>query len=92
MKPWVHKALELLRASLQPPKHELNELDWKAALSPDRKRLAEHLSAFANHPGGGFLEAKVGNLRRTRELLLPRLLSGQIDVSALTADALEAHI
>jgi predicted HTH transcriptional regulator len=33
----------------------LNELDWKAALSPDKKRLAEHLSAFANLPGGGFL-------------------------------------
>lgn len=35
--------------------HELNELDWKAALSPDKKRLREHLSAMANLPGGGFL-------------------------------------
>ena len=33
------KALELLQASLEPPKHELNELDWKAALSTDKKRL-----------------------------------------------------
>lgn len=49
------RALELLTASLEPPKHELNELDWKAALSPDKKRLTEHLSAFANQPGGGFL-------------------------------------
>ena len=49
------KALELLKASLEPPKHELNELDWKAALSPDKKRLTEHLSAFANQPGGAFL-------------------------------------
>ena len=49
------KALELLKASLEPPKHELNELDWKAALSPDKKRLTEHLSAFANQPGGGYL-------------------------------------
>lgn len=55
MKPWVGKALELLRASLAPPRHELNELDWKAALSLDKRRLTEHLSAFANHPGGGFL-------------------------------------
>jgi ATP-dependent DNA helicase RecG len=55
MKAWTHKALELLRASLVPPKHELNELDWKAALSPDKKRLTEHLSALANQPGGGFL-------------------------------------
>ena len=37
MKAWMTKALELLKASLEPPKHELNELDWKAALSPDKK-------------------------------------------------------
>jgi hypothetical protein len=28
----------------------------------------------------------LGNLRRTRDLLLPRLLSGQIDVAALSGD------
>ena len=55
MKAWMTKALELLKASLEPPKHELNELDWKAAMSPDKKRLTEHLSAFANQPGGGYL-------------------------------------
>lgn len=55
MKIWLTKAIELLKASLQPPRHELNELDWKAALSPDKKRLTEHLSAFSNWPGGGFL-------------------------------------
>ncbi|MCX7309738.1 MAG: ATP-binding protein, partial [Afipia sp.] len=55
------KALELLRASLEPPKHELNELDWKAALSPDKKRLTEHLSALANQPGGGYLVFGVDN-------------------------------
>ena len=55
MKAWMTKALELLKASLEPPSHELNELDWKAALSPDKKRLTEHLSALANQPGGGFL-------------------------------------
>ena len=55
MKAWMTRALELLRASLEPPKHELNELDWKAALSLDKKRLTEHLSAFANQPGGGFM-------------------------------------
>lgn len=36
-------------------------LDWKAALSPDKKRLAEHLSAFSNYPGGGFLIYGVDN-------------------------------
>lgn len=55
MKNWVSKALNLLTASLEPPRHELNELDWKAALSPDKKRLTEHLSALANQPGGGHL-------------------------------------
>jgi predicted HTH transcriptional regulator len=55
MKNWVNRAFGLLKASLEQPKHELNELDWKAALSPDKKRLAEHLSALANYPGGGFL-------------------------------------
>ncbi|MBL8636132.1 MAG: restriction endonuclease subunit S [Myxococcales bacterium] len=31
------------------------------------------------------LSAKIDNLRRTRDLLLPRLLSGQVDVEALSA-------
>ncbi len=55
MKAWMTKFLELLKASLEPPKHELNELDWKAALSSDKNRLTQHLSAFANYPGGGAL-------------------------------------
>ncbi len=61
MKGWLTKALELLTASLEPPRHELNELDWKAALSPDKKRLTEHLSAFANQAGGGYLVFGVDN-------------------------------
>lgn len=60
MKTWLTKALSLLAASLEPPRHELNELDWKAALSPDKKRLTEHLSALANQPGGGNLVFGVG--------------------------------
>lgn len=55
MKLWLTKAMDFLKASLEPPKHELNDLDWKGALSPDKKRLSEHLSALANLPGGGFL-------------------------------------
>lgn len=55
MKAWLAKAIELLDASLKPPRHELNELDWKTTISQDKKRLTEHLSAFANYPGGGFL-------------------------------------
>lgn len=62
MKAWMSKAVEILRASLQPPQHELNEMDWKAALSPNKKRLAEHLSALANYPGGGYLVFGVDNV------------------------------
>lgn len=55
MKAWVADALKLLEKTLTPPKHELNDLDWKAAISSNNKRLAEHLSAFSNYPGGGVL-------------------------------------
>ncbi|MES2616227.1 MAG: ATP-binding protein [Bdellovibrionota bacterium] len=44
-----------LRRSLYPKPQELNELDWKSALSENKERLKEHLSAFANYPGGGYL-------------------------------------
>ncbi|HEX9082798.1 MAG TPA: ATP-binding protein, partial [Holophagaceae bacterium] len=57
----MKKSMELLAVSLEPPRHELNELDWKAALSPDKKRLTEHLSAFGNHPGGGTLVFGIDN-------------------------------
>jgi ATP-dependent DNA helicase RecG len=55
MKPWVQRAKELLASSLEPPYHELNEIDWKSAVSPNKQRLIEHLCAFANYPGGGWL-------------------------------------
>lgn len=61
MKEWLNRATALLHVSLEPPRHELNELDWKSALSPDKRRLAEHLSALANHPGGGFLVYGIDN-------------------------------
>ena len=55
MKIWMNKAVALLDRSLGKVKQELNELDWKEDLSPNNKKLSQHLSAFANHPGGGFL-------------------------------------
>ena len=61
MKNWLNRAIALLMGSLEAPRHEQNELDWKAALSPDKKRLAEHLSALANYPGGGFLVYGIDN-------------------------------
>jgi predicted HTH transcriptional regulator len=67
VKNWIAKALELLNHSLHPVPHELNELDWKEELSPKTDKLTQHLSAFANLPGGGFLvfgiENKTGALK-----------------------------
>ena len=39
MKNWLNKAMDFLKASLEPPRHELNELDWKVALSPDNREI-----------------------------------------------------
>jgi len=55
MPEWLEKARTLLEQTLHPIAHEINSLDWKQGVSPDSKRLAEHLSAFANLSGGGFL-------------------------------------
>jgi len=52
---WVGRALDLLDRSLAPLAIEPNELDWKSGLSPNKDRLVEHLCAFANYPGGGFI-------------------------------------
>lgn len=54
-KHWVAQALSLLKSSLEPVPHEINELDWKVNLSDNKDRLAEHLIAFANYPNGGYL-------------------------------------
>ena len=55
MKAWLERARFILESSLDPPQHELNELDWKVGLSDNKTRLVEHLCAFANYPGGGYL-------------------------------------
>jgi ATP-dependent DNA helicase RecG len=55
VKHWIPEALRGLAESLRPVPHEINEIDWKARLSVNSARLAEHLMAFANHPGGGTL-------------------------------------
>lgn len=54
-KPWLEKAALILRHALARIPTEPNELDWKSGLSPQKHRLSEHLSAFANESGGGFL-------------------------------------
>jgi len=45
----------VLDQSLGKVPQELNELDWKETLSPKKDKLCQHISAFANHPGGGFM-------------------------------------
>jgi predicted HTH transcriptional regulator len=57
----MNRAIELLKYSLIPVPHELNELDWKEDLSPKSEKLTHHLSAFANCPGGGFMVFGIEN-------------------------------
>ena len=61
MNPWYSRALELLAQSLRPIPMELNEMDWKSGLSDKSERLAQHISAFANYTGGGFMAFGVAN-------------------------------
>jgi ATP-dependent DNA helicase RecG len=61
MENWIHTAIQLLQRSLKPIPQELNELDWKSGLSDKSERLAQHISAFANYPTGGYLAYGIGN-------------------------------
>lgn len=54
MKNWENRALVLLNRTLHPVPAEINELDWKTALTQKSERIAQHLSAFSHLPGGGF--------------------------------------
>ncbi len=60
-KKWIDEAIKLLENSLTPIPKELNEIDWKEDLSPKADKLAQHLSAFANNPGGGMLVFGIEN-------------------------------
>jgi predicted HTH transcriptional regulator len=61
-KSWIETVKKFLQSSLSPIPHELNELDWKEALSENNERMAQHLSAFANQAGGGFFCFGIGSL------------------------------
>jgi ATP-dependent DNA helicase RecG len=91
MKAWEKRAVELLEKSLRPVPQELNELDWKFDLSPDRIRLSEHISALANLPGGGFLILGVRNtpipkLEGVAHLDVPKVV---LQIANLSRDALD---
>lgn len=58
---WTKIATQLLNESLYPIPQELNEMDWKSGLSDKSHRLAQHISAFANHSGGGFFAYGISN-------------------------------
>jgi len=58
---WIDTAIQFLARSLKPIPHELNEIDWKSGLSDKSERLAQHISAFANYPNGGFLAYGIAN-------------------------------
>jgi predicted HTH transcriptional regulator len=58
---WTERAIKYLKNSLHPISAELNEIDWKSGLSSKTDRLAQHLCAFANLEGGGFLVYGVNN-------------------------------
>lgn len=69
-KKWITEARKFIKASLSPTPHELNEIDWKSSLSEDKERMAAHLSAFANQPGGGFFAFGIspeGKIHGTKE-------------------------
>jgi len=68
MNNWIEKALELLIKSLNPVPVELNEIDWKSGLSDKSERLAQHISAFANYHGGGFLAYGISNAGKSAPL------------------------
>jgi predicted HTH transcriptional regulator len=61
MNHWVETAKQLLTKSLHPVPQELNEIDWKSGLSDKSERLAQHISAFANYPNGGYLAFGINN-------------------------------
>lgn len=65
MKNWIPKAIAYLDKSLGKVPSELNEIDWKESLSPKNDKLCQHISAFANMPGGGFLVFGIDNKTAT---------------------------
>ena len=61
MKDCIQIAIKALEDTLSPVPQEINELDWKSDISDKNVRLSNHLSAFANHPGGGYIVFGIDN-------------------------------
>lgn len=92
-KNWLIRAFALLDNSLNPVPQELNEVDWKEDLSPRADKLAQHLSAFANYPGGGILvfgiQSKTAELKGVNKQQAERIVE---QLSAVGRDALEPMV
>jgi ATP-dependent DNA helicase RecG len=86
---WVEDALQALQESLHPVPAELNELDWKAALSPQRERLVEHLIALANLRNGGTLAYGIDNQGRVKGVSAAEVADVVNHIANLGRDAVE---
>jgi predicted HTH transcriptional regulator len=84
--------LKILKRSLQPIAQELNELDWKEGLSSDKDRLKEHLSAFANYPGGGYLVFGIRDDGTVLGVDEPFCKQTTTKIANLAADAFEQRV
>lgn len=90
---WLEKAIQYLDESLKYVSHELDKLDWKLDISPKNDKLSQHISAFSNLPGGGFLVYGINN--KTREIV--GVTTKQVEVildkfSNLTRDSVEPQV
>ncbi len=92
-KPWLVRAVAILRQNLSPVATEPNELDWKSGLSSNKERLVEHLSAFGNQSGGGFLAFGIDNSTATVAGVTQEAVETSVNQLAnLGRDALEPPI
>lgn len=89
VKHWIPESLRGLAESLAPVPHEVNEIDWKARLSDNSARLAEHLMAFANHPGGGTLVFGVDDDGRPTDITADDVANVVTTLTNLGRDAVE---
>ena len=92
-KQWLIRSFALLDSSLNPVPHELNELDWKEDISPRADKLAQHISAFSNYPGGGVIvfgiESKTAKLVGVNKEQSEKIIE---QLSAVGRDALEPMV
>ncbi|MBO8465929.1 MAG: putative DNA binding domain-containing protein [Bacteroidetes bacterium] len=90
---WINKAMECLKRSLEPIPHEMNEIDWKEKLSPDNKKLCQHLSAFANYPDGGFMVFGIeDNTAKLKGITKEKAEEIVLKISNLSRDSLNPAI